>query len=405
MRPADPAPHRRAPRPRRARRGAGLIELLVAVALLGLGSAALLRLHGQLRLGSELARQRAVALRLAEQEMERLRSYRRLQGADSWAAIATRPAAEWPGVAEPGPFTLAQQVDTHPDLPLKALRLQVAWSDRHGQARQFVLPGLIAAVDPVLVGALLLRRDDGRPGGAFGRHPLLPPDARTLPDGRVLLKPDAGGTRAWIVDAVSAEVRQRCRAPAGLAVDALTAADLGDCEALSGLLVGGVVRFATAHPPPDLPDPEQPLGLAMDLDLRLQLDSRGHPEPAWECTDDAPAGVPPAATLQSVVRWLCVVQPAGNPPRWSGRLELQPRGWTIAAEGRDAYRVCRYSADHDGNGRIDAAEHPARQVDVRTPLGDQNFLVVPADAACPRDPGGGLDAGDPVDDSTWAHQP
>jgi hypothetical protein len=46
--------------------------------------------------------------------------------------------------------------------------------------------------------------------------------------------------------------------------------------------------------------------------------------------------------------------------------------------------VCRYSADHDGNGRIDHNdEHPDRYTRVLGYLGQQNYLVVRGQATCP----------------------
>jgi hypothetical protein len=103
-----------------------------------------------------------------------------------------------------------------------------------------------------------------------------------------------------------------------------------------------------------------------------------------------------------------VVSAGSTAPRWSGRLDLVAVGWTLAAGGATGYRVCRYSADHDRNGRIDNPEHPAAYAAVDGPLGDQNFLIVRAAASCPVDasvsPVLGL-GGNWLDDGTVAHQP
>ena len=58
-----------------------------------------------------------------------------------------------------------------------------------------------------------------------------------------------------------------------------------------------------------------------------------------------------------------------------------------------ALRVCRYSVDQNGNGRIDNAEHPAAYLDVDAPLGNQNFLIVPMLAGCPLDTPSGFMTG------------
>lgn len=390
--------------------GLALIEVLVAVALLGLGSAALMRLHTQLRHGSELARQRAEALRLAEEDLETLRAYTRLEGASgsgaAWSAITDLAAQDVSDFDGPTVYTRSRSVSAAAVPLLKAVTPTLNWTDRHAQVRELTLPTLIAGIDPQWLGALLLQRDDDRASGARDRHPLIPLGARELADGRLAYKPRPEGTLVWVFDASTAQVTARCQSPAGLAGDELTPSQLSSCRALSGLLLAGVLRFATDRDALTAADTENPLGTAMDLDLRLTLSSSGHPDPAWECEDDAPAGVPPAATLRSVVHYACVVQPAGNPPRWSGRLDVLPLGWTLATSGTDAYRICRYSADQDGNGRIDNREHPLRYTAVGEPLGDQNFLVVRAAASCPVDAPANL--GMPanwVNDSTVAHQP
>lgn len=406
------------PRSTAAPGGIVLIELLVGVVLLSLGTVLLMRLQTGLRLSGDLARQRSEALRLAEEDIEVLRSFTRIDagaapGGRAWAAIADAVDLPLDLAGAPTAYRLDRSVSTGSAPALKAVTPTVGWTDRQGQARRLALPTLIAAVDPALLGALLLQRDSGRPNGAFGRHPLIPLAARELPDGRLVYQPRPGGTLVWIFDVATARVTGRCRAIAGLASSELTAASLSDCRALSGLLLAGTLRFATDRDSPGTADTENPLGPAVDLDLRITLSSSGHPDPAWECDDDAPDGVPPAATLLTVVHYACVVQPAGNPARWSGRLDVVPRGWTLAdglptgtPSSPERLRVCRYSADHDGNGRIDNREHPLRYSNVAEPLADQNFLLVRAGSACPRDqPASLADPPNWVDDSSVAHQP
>ena len=402
-----PAPHQRAAR----RRGIALIEVLIAFALLGLGVAALMRLQGVLRSSTEHTRQRGEALRLAERDLEQLRAFTRLTPGGggtgpAWSGITAQATTEVGDAGSPTLYRHERAVDGSTAPALKAVSSRLRWTDRRGQPQQVALATLIAGIDPSLVGALMLRRDDGRPGGAFGRHPRIPLSARDLGDGRIAYKPRSSGTLTWLFDARSAQVTARCRSAAGLASADLGTTSLFDCQALSGLLLSGVLRFATQGDTLGAADAENPLGSALDLDLRLTLTSSGHPEPAWECEDDAPEGLPPATTLQTVVHYACVVQPAGSPPRWSGRLDVEPIGWELAETGATGYRVCRYSADHDGNGRIDAREHPRRYSAVNEALGDQNFLVIRAAAACPTDaPAGTGSPANWVDDSTQAHQP
>ena len=84
------------------------------------------------------------------------------------------------------------------------------------------------------------------------------------------------------------------------------------------------------------------------------------------------------------VAYACVVTPRAD-GRWSGRASLVASGWTIGADARSGqHRVCRYAADRDGSGVVDAnIEHPAEYRDVAEALTAQNFLVVDAGAVCP----------------------
>jgi hypothetical protein len=83
--------------------------------------------------------------------------------------------------------------------------------------------------------------------------------------------------------------------------------------------------------------------------------------------------------------WHCLVTPRGD-GRWSGRAELVASGWAIGAGGSER-RVCRYAADADGSGAIDAnIEHPRDYADVARALPMQNFLVVQGSESCPAAP-------------------
>ncbi|HNG80851.1 MAG TPA: hypothetical protein PLW24_15375, partial [Burkholderiaceae bacterium] len=170
-------------RPEAGPPGIVLIEVLVAVALLSLGTVLLMRLQTGLRLSGDLARQRSEAIRLAEEDIEALRSFTRIDagaGLRSWAGIADAAdvALDLPGA--PTSYRLTRSVQTGTAPALKAVTSTVDWTDRQGQPRRLALPTLIAPLDPALLGALLLQRDSGPANGASGRHPLIPLAAREL---------------------------------------------------------------------------------------------------------------------------------------------------------------------------------------------------------------------------------
>ena len=404
--------------PRIRPHGLALIEVLVALLLLGLGSLSLLRLQGGLRLGADLSRQQAEAVRLAADDLETLRA----------GSAAAAPPAVLDGSASP--MRLQRRIEASALQRLASVSSRIDWHDRHGQPQTLELASLRLQPQADLAAATLLARSSGG-GGGTGRSSdavpgiaspaRLPPGSQDLGDGRQAWRVRPDSTRIWVFDSRSATVTQRCDRPAPPpgTPERLDAGSLGDCRAVSGLLLSGHVRFATGTDMPGETQAEQPDSALLPLDLRLTLSSTGHPTPAWECVHDGPDGISTdntddtGGTARSAIAYHCLVQPvaaaSGGLPRWSGRLDLVPLGWLLAEGSATAgqsgrFRVCRYSADRDGNGRIDAAEHPAVYSAVTLPLAGQNFLVVRGSARCPVDTGP-WPWPDPLDDSTVAHQP
>ena len=157
----------RAPFPhdgRRRRRGFTLVEALIALALLAIGTAALMALQVRLRLVVDDIRHQEQALRLARNELERWR----------WRPDGPVPSLTWEGPATE--FKLdAQSAPWHEPMPpgslpadgpadgfmadvppLRAVHLRVHWTDRAGRPRSLTLDSLLPAEDPALSGLLLL---------------------------------------------------------------------------------------------------------------------------------------------------------------------------------------------------------------------------------------------------------
>ena len=82
------------------------------------------------------------------------------------------------------------------------------------------------------------------------------------------------------------------------------------------------------------------------------------------------------------VAYHCAVYPLAN-GQWSGRSTITPSGWSIGGGPLDR-RVCRYSADLDASGAVDAnLEHPGSYSGVAESLAQQDFLVIKGSAICP----------------------
>lgn len=385
------------PTPTPRQHGISLIEALVALLVLSLGMLAVSRLQSHLRLGSDIARQRAEAVRLGQEDIEALRDYSVLAAsgaARSWAGItsASRNVDASTGYATHTRYTVAREIVATNALAAKTAAVTVHWNDRDGAAQQVVLTTLIAANDPAHGGVLAVAPSGLHAKGAYARSTRVPPLAKDLGNGHSVMKPVTTGATALVFDNLSGAVTARCSGiDPGAATRDLTLAELTTCTVITAQLLSGSVRFSQAAPPDAARASDAPLALSIALTL-----TGGTYATAPECSSEAvqtDAG-------DRYVAYHCVVVPLAS-GHMSGRSTVVPSGWTLGA-GTDARQVCRYSADLDGSGAIDNNdEHPAAYSAVDHSLANQNFLVIQGNETCPS----GASTGVFVNRATAAHQP
>ena len=417
----------------RHQRGTTLLEGLVALLVLSLGMLSVGRVQSQLRLNADLARQRTEAVRLAQEDLERLRAFSVITataGARAYADIvnATTTVDAASGYASNTRYQVARSI-TAAQAPLaKNASVAVTWADRAGTEHQVVLNSVISGSNPAYSGALSVVRATLAMQSVNARSARIPLTAKNLGNGSSAFKPAASGTVALLLNNANGQITGRCSGvnPA-LATQDLTVANLGSCDALAGLLLSGVVRFSTLGPPVAGQANEVPAAVAVALTL-----TGGNYPAAPYCASEAmktvaiegasgmrTETVPIAATAAATglgawtetgdrhVAYHCVVYPLAS-GLWSGRTSLAPAGWTLGT-GPDDRRVCRFTSDLDGSGSIDGnAEHPASYANVNGPLRHQNFLVIKGSEACPTGSPVQLDgAGAPVyvNLATAQHQP
>lgn len=224
-------------------------------------------------------------------------------------------------------------------------------------------------------------------------------------DGRSILKPEAGGTRAWVINA-GAQIVGNCPVSSGSTSATLTAADVASgctsaAEPISPFATTDATLTLTAS------DSESPFWPALRLGMNLSLSSTGH-SGSPTCISNGPASSVDGQAMRSV-EYFCIVYPNATND-WSGTSTVVPASfsdstgsaWTIAV-GLGAYKVCRYTtASTDSTTNTD---HPRTYATVKGNVVNQNFLVISGNKSCPTDVAASPTTGDLVNSNTLQHQP
>jgi len=259
------------------------------------------------------------------------------------------------------------------------------------------LDSFIARADPALGASLAIAATSSATRRPGEREASIPVAAKDMGNRTSAFVPSPNATVAWVFNNLTGVITRVCTVAIGTANSSLTAANMSNCEDTTAYLLSGVVKFSDAASP----DPAAPGGYALPLDVGIVNSTANGAitAPVHQCFDDAPTSI---VNTQPFVTYNCLVVPnLGTPRIWSGRLQLTG----IALTGAGAKKVCRYSADYDGNGSISNGEHPENYGAVSYSLARQNFLVINSTANCPSgaaiDPANGVF----VNNSTVQQQP
>ncbi len=392
---------------RRKQRGTTLLEGLVAFLVLSLGMLSVMRVQTQMRVNSDVARQRSEAVRIAQEDIEKLRAFSVIAvraGASAYASVSsvTRVVDSDSGQPSNASYTLTREITAGDAPSSKNANVTVAWADKAGTRQQVVLSTLITGHDPAYSGALKLTSKARPVRAVLARSPWIPVDAKDLGNGSSALKPIATGTEAWVFDNATGNVTARCvGVEAAVPNASLGASALGACEPMQGYALSGVVRFSGATPPDPAAANDMPAALSISI---ASTDASSAPVCRSEArksvtyslagatrTEAVPISAAAASlgvsawveTGERFVAYSCVVVPASPGAAWSGRANIVPTGWTLGV-GPGEHRVCRYSADVDGSGAIDNnLEHPQTYEALSSSLVHQNFLVIAGPQSCP----------------------
>lgn len=390
----------------RVQAGVTLLEALVALLIMAFGMVALIGMQGNMRRSADFAKQLSEAVRLAQRETETLRAYSLLDRDVNTPAqllsfdqIVDAQNADAGDAVRNAVYTVRRDVEDAPDGVNKIVEVSVGWTDRAGDTQTLRLRSFVARIDPRLSAALTIPADGEPTRRPLGRSVTIPFDAKDLGDGRSVFKPPNSGGVAWIFNNLSGMITSRCTG-FGVNTDtaSISAADVANrCDNnITAYLLSGHVRFSTGP----TPDPEAPSSNALPLEMAVDVvPADAHPTPAYQCFDDAPAS--PVNTQVDGVRYFCAVYPnSATPPSWTGVLRVAD-----IPLGGGGYKVCRYSADYNGDGRISNDEHPQLYAGVSRALVGQNFLVIAASNSCPVGRTVDPSAGAFFNSATVQHQP
>ena len=230
-------------------RSFSLIEALIALLVLSFGMLAIAGFQVTLTRSSDLAKQRTEAVRLAQQKMESLRAYGRVDPPPIGSPavvnytndVVSGPPVGFPDVTTTNAdFTRTWTVTANATNTEKWINVQVTWTDRTGLTQTVQLLSVISKFDPQDIGTLVTG-----PGVSAVRKPKnrninIPYPAITLSGGTQSAFIPPPGNIAYVFDNTTGNIVQSCT---GLSVTASTPV------AISSLLFDGFTNTVTVNAP------------------------------------------------------------------------------------------------------------------------------------------------------------
>lgn len=368
---------------RRKTAGLSLVEALVAMAVMSIGMLGIVGMQSTLRGNADVARQRAEALRLGQQEIETWRGYVMPAAGGSGIRFDDLVSGSWAVPAAAGisnaDFTVTRTV-TDWTLPLrgKTLAVQVTWNDRNGEAQQVRLSTQISRVDPLLAGSTAVAAEGDLLRTVGGRKRGLPPDARDLGDGTSgFLPPGAAPGVLWRFDNLTGTLTL-CATTASN-YGSLTSASITGCNSavlllpLSGFITYALGSAASPQPPAlnnlDVMPPAPPPVLVVDYS------ANSLPPGTATCYTENHSGS--SAADPGYTRYFCAVPAAPAPVNFSILVPLW--GGVLRFVSSPTAALATMAGDVDAN-RLKACRYQsaATYTGVTNPLENQNYVMIRA---------------------------
>jgi Tfp pilus assembly protein PilV len=446
-----------------------MLEALVAMLVLAFGMLAIGSFQVTLSRNADIAKQRSEATRLAQRQIDMLRSFGQ-RGADgtpggtqlTYVEDVVTPTPAYYDVTGSTTNTSFRVTTTVTPTVITAtpptgdryrwVHVQVAWADRTGTAQQVVLSTSISDGDPADLGVLGVGRGRSSTLRPKNRNINIPYPAVTLSGGQRSAFIPPPGNIIFAFDNTTGDVVQRCTGLSSLTEGIDLAAAGATCVDVNGYLLSGYVRFKTSgaapnasniDDPSDLTDTTLPL-MATNLvpvpavnPLIIDAASTGNAPTAYECYSQRQLTVRNNSTQQELniaegasvptgysasgaprfIAYTCIITPTDHDSNtatralWSGEVRLNPNTDSAAGTpwtigtGSGQYKVCRFSSDYNRNTTLSNHEHPRYYREVTGAVDNQNYLVINGGDSCPPDVASNPLAGDYLDTNTAGHQP
>ncbi|MEK8050469.1 prepilin-type N-terminal cleavage/methylation domain-containing protein [Ideonella sp. DXS22W] len=344
-----------------AGRGFTLLEALVALALVAISLMGLMRLYSTLSRGEDDARQRGEAVLLAQDRLEQLRSYTSIDGAsNSWNTLASGSDTASSNTS----FTRRWTLGGASTDPMRAVSVQMSWTDRAGGTQQFSLDSVISRTDPADVGLLgfplpantTLKRPKNR-------NLNIPVPASDLGNGESAFRlPNTN--YAVVFSNESGYVVKTCSLTTSSST--ITLADLSGCATAYAYIVAGYISLDGVS--------SFPSGLAVNTASLTGTSS-------VTCSVSNAVDQSTGTAISGYQYYLCVVAvPSAGAP-WSGTVRLAAGTLNAGSGGSSDRLVCRFqfpAAAGITNNMRNVQPYSA----VTESLDSQNYVITNANS-CP----------------------
>jgi Tfp pilus assembly protein PilV len=431
-------------RPHRSEAGFTLMEALIALLIMAFGMLAIAGFQTSLSRNSEVAKQRAEAVRLAQQKIEDLRSFSQLSssatgvvdyandvvsGSDTITGGSTYNTTTYSSntaftrtwtVTKDGTNSYASDGS---DLQ-KWINVSVAWTDRTGTNQSVTLNSVISRSDPQKINFLA-----SNSGSTTNRQPKnrsidIPYPATNFDNGTSGFKPGGSSSTYFIFDNTTGNVLYRCSG------STLASYSSSNCTAYSSgayLLGGYIYYYGGSGAPLSASDLTLEISASSTFfrnststSLLTGLSSVGvvfyYPASASgtasaECFTNAQGidSTSNSSTQYKIIdytssgnyyyvftAYVCVVTPVvmstlGTTARWYGQFVITGSSWSLGSTNT-TWHMCRFTGDYDTDNVISNSEHPQYYRGVTGTLDNQNYVVIPGNNNCPNDTEGSLSA-------------